>query len=185
MNGTTHSSDLTNTNVPTVDNTWTLIGAQDFNNDFQPDLVWAKKNSNSMVVWFMTGTTPGFSIAYTLPSGYSAVMVADSTSTSPNILMRDASGHTAVAVPDAAGNIIGWSNIASPTADVFTGPGASGHYHNLPSTGGIERFDIAWFHLADSSVSVWTKDSPLSYVYTDRGSVTGVPGGANALAGAR
>ena len=187
MNGTTRVSDLPNGTISNVDNTWTLVGAQDFNSDLHPDLLWANKNQDRMVVWYLNGTTfAGFTTSYTLPAGFRAQLVADAVNGAPpNVLARNPNtGETRILVIDGAGNLTTSIPVASPPGGPFTGAVAAGHFHTTGFGVPLERMDIAWLQLSNGSTSIFTTDfSPA--VYTDHGAVTGTPALPSLPAGAR
>jgi hypothetical protein len=179
MNATNYVSDLPNSTISDVDNTWTLIGAQDFNQDLNPDIVWSNKNTNQVVIWFMVGSTfSGYYAAITMPSGFNAQLVADAYDT-PVLLARNfTTGATQVdAIDFSSATAFPVTTINSPTADVFTVPIAAGHFHTKTGGAPIMRMDVAWVHLADNSTSLWTADNPNAVSYADHGSVLGVPTG--------
>jgi hypothetical protein len=178
MNGTSYVSNLS-TNAPTVDGSWTLIGAQDYNQDLQPDLVWAN-GSNQVAIWYMNGpSVSGFYSLLTLPSGFRAQLVADFNNGTPALVARNYStGATTINLIDfSSGKANAYTTITSPTADIYTGPTAVGHFHATANGFTIDKMDIAWTHLADNSTSLWTSNSPNSFSYVDRGTVTGQPAG--------
>jgi hypothetical protein len=55
MNGVTHtgSGDL----VRVTDQGWKIVGADDFDNDGKPDIVWRNSATGQNVVWYMDGVT--------------------------------------------------------------------------------------------------------------------------------
>jgi hypothetical protein len=55
MNGTTMTSSA---NLYAVaDQTWTVVGTGDFNNDGKTDIVWRNTSTGQNIVWYMNGTT--------------------------------------------------------------------------------------------------------------------------------
>ena len=55
MNNGTSTSAI---NLPTVDSSWHIAGAADFDGDGQADLIWENKVTGQRVIWFMKNGVP-------------------------------------------------------------------------------------------------------------------------------
>lgn len=115
MNGAQLGSVASASAVGNAPTNWTVLGADDFNNDGIADILWGD-NSGNLAIWLMSGTQPG-SVASVIPLGnvpttWSVVRTADfNHDGTADILWQDSSGNVAIWFMQAG----------QPSSEVFVG----------------------------------------------------------------
>jgi plastocyanin len=144
------------TNPPAfADVTWNIVGASDFDNNGNTDLLWRNGTSGENVIWFMDGLNL-VSGTFTNPSALADVrwkMVGTgdfNNDTRPDILWRhDTSGE----------NVVWFMNGANLTSGTFTTPSSLTDVRwKMAGTGDFDldgKVDILWRHQNSGENVVW------------------------------
>jgi uncharacterized protein len=165
MNGVMLSSGTFTTPAVLPDPRWRIVGANDFNEDEQADIVWQHDTSGELVMWFMNGTvlTSG---TFTNPPAVTDTrwkVVATGNFVNVGPPGPDSFGRADLLWRhQAAGEMVIWAmNGATLQGGFSVFPLLADLNWRVAGTGDFDRdgvSDIAWHHAVSGEVVLWYMD---------------------------